>query len=132
MSKNGLWLLSLLLLAGCGVQGNWELRDVIPPEATGHYDIAAATFNADNTYLAKVRKADRTEVSRGTYDYNDWTRRLTLRSQGTERSYTATIWLGMQLRVECRTPQGKPMTAVMARSNQAVRPDAAGGQLKAR
>lgn len=134
MSRNGLWLLGLLPLAGCGMQGglvgNWELRDVRPPEATGHYDIAAATFNSDNTYLAKVRQGDRTETTRGTYSYDRWYRRLTLRSGGKERSYTATVWFGLQMNVEARTPEGKPLTAIMARSNEAVQPEAGRGEAK--
>jgi hypothetical protein len=129
MSKNGFWLLCLVPLAGCGLEGglrgNWELRNVTPPEATGHYDIAAATFNPDCTYVAKIRKNDRTEISRGTYDYDQWYRRLTLRSGGVERTYTATVWFGMQLNVETQTPEGKPMTAIMKRTREAVVPEVA-------
>lgn len=126
MSRNGFWLLCLVPLAGCGLQGNWELRNVTPSEATGHYDIAAATLNPDHTYVARIRKGDRTEISRGTYDYDPWTRRLTLRSGGKERGYTATLWLGMQMNVECQTPEGKLMTAVMVRSKETVSPEPAG------
>jgi hypothetical protein len=132
MSKNGFWLLCLVPLAGCGVQGNWELRDVRPEQAAGCFDIAAATFNPDCTYVARLRKGDRTEVSRGTYDYDPWSRRLTLRSYGVERSYITTIWLGMQLNVESQTPEGKPMAAVMARTNKAVMPEARGAQATTR
>jgi hypothetical protein len=124
MTKHGFWLSGLLLLAGCGVEGNGELRDVNPPEGIGHFDMAAATFKPDNTYVARLRKTDRTEISRGTYEYDGWRRALTLRSHGVERTYKATIWLWMQMRVEGTTPSGKPMTAVMARSNTAVAPEA--------
>lgn len=125
MSKNGFWLLWLLPLAGCGMtgmRGNWVLKEVIPAEAIGHYDIAAVTFNPDCTYVAKVRKGDRTEVRRGTYDYDPWSRKLTLRSGGVERSYTATLWLGLQINVKTQTPEGEPLTAILGRTKQAVAP----------
>lgn len=131
MSKNGFCLLCLLPLAGCGMsgmRGNWVLKEVTPAEATGHYDIAAATFNADCTYVAKVRKGDRTEISRGTYDYDPWSRKLTLRTGGVERSYRATIWLGLQMNVETQTPEGKPLTAVMGRTNESVTPQTPAAQ----
>lgn len=122
MGKLGWWLPGLVLMAGCGVEGNWELRDVKPPEASAHFDIAAATFKPDNTYIARLRKADRTEISRGTYDYDGWTRKLTLRSYGIERTYKATMLLWMQLRIEDTMPGGKPLMAFLARSGQAVAP----------
>src|SRR5690606_15188963 len=117
MYKNGFCLIALLSLTGCGmttVQGNWVLRDVTPPEATGHFDIAEARLNPDGTYIAKVRRGDRVETARGTYTYEDWGRQLTLRSGGVERTYTATIWFGVHMRVEGQTPDGKPLTAVLA------------------
>ena len=127
MGKHGFWLAGLLLLAGCGVEGNWELRDVNPPEGIGHFDIAAATFKPDNTYVARLRKAEHVEISRGTYEYDDWHRKLTMRSHGVERTYKATIWLWMQLRVEDLTSAGKPIIAIMARSGKVVTPPAANG-----
>ena len=122
MAKLGIWLTGLLLLAGCGVEGNWELRDVNPPEGLGHFDIAAVTFKPDNTYVARLTKADRTEISRGTYEYDDWRRSLTMRSHGIERSYRATIWFWLQLRIEDVTTAGKPITAILARAKTAVTP----------
>lgn len=120
MSKHGYWLAGLLLMTGCGVEGNWELRDVRPPEGIGSFDIAAVTFKPDNTYVARLRKTDHTELSRGTYEYDDWRRILTLRSHGVERTYTATVWLLWQMNVESQTSAGKPLTAIMARSNKVV------------
>jgi len=127
MRKRGLWLPGLMLLAGCGVEGNWELRDVNPPEAIAHFDMTAVTLKPDNTYVARLRKTDRTETARGTYEYDDWTRKLTLRSYGVERNYKATLLLGLQMRIEDTTPAGKPMTAVLARSRQVVMPRAPAG-----
>lgn len=131
MSRNGFWLLCLLPLAGCGMtgmRGNWVLKEVHPADATGYYDLAAATFHADCTYVARVRRGDRTELSRGTYDYDPWSRRLTLRSGGKERSYTATIWLGLQMNVQTQTPEGKPLTAIMSRSQDPVTAEAGAGR----
>lgn len=122
MRKCGYWLPGLVLLAGCGVEGNWELRDVDPPEAIAHFDMTAVTFKPDNTYVARLRKSDCTEISRGTYDYDDWTRQLTMRSYGVERNYKTTLLFGLQMRIEDTTPAGKPMIAVLARSNQVVTP----------
>jgi hypothetical protein len=123
MIKHGYWLVGLLLLAGCGVEGNWELRDVRPPEGIGSFDIAAVTFKHDNTYVARLRKADHTEISRGTYEYDDWRRVLTMRSHGVERTYTATIWLLLQMNVQSQTAAGTPLTAMMARSSKVVTPE---------
>lgn len=124
--------LGLALWAGCtqqngsasrepmfprGVQGNWVLKDVHPVEAAEQYGIAQAHFKPDLTFTAVSRHGTQLEQARGTYTYDEWTKQLKLFIGSQQRTYTAAVWFGNELRVEGDMPDGKKVAAVMIRSN---------------
>ncbi len=115
------------------VQGNWVLRDVKPPQSAAQFPMVAVTFNEDYTYVARmVKDGNRLETPRGTYTYDAWNRRLYLHSGGEQRGYGAVVWFGSELHLGGQTADGKPISAVMVRSNLRVEPLASTSERRSR
>lgn len=71
-------LVASSLLAGCGIEGKWALRDVDPTAARRDVPYQSFTFQDDGTYYAEALEADgRVGSQSGVYTYKDGA--LTLR-----------------------------------------------------
>jgi len=108
-------LLCLFVLTGCGIQGSWIMRDIKPPEARKYFNLAKATFNEDMTFEAVTVKDGQKSTSKGTYKYDNWTRKLTLYTNDKELEYSAIPWWIDMLRVEKKMPDGGKVTMTMTK-----------------
>ena len=109
----GLSMMSIVA-TGCGVEGSWVTRDVQPPEAKAAFNLIRVTFKPDMSYVAKAEKGGEPTDLKGTYAYDPWTKKLTLKTAGKERDYTAAAWwFGKELRIEKKMPDGKMMKATL-------------------
>ena len=105
-------LVILAFSAGCGITGDWVLHDVRPESAKQHFNISRIDFRDDLTFTVVASGEDgRQTESKGTYTYNEWTRKLKLRMGAKELDYTALTWWMSELRMQRGLEDGNKMEA---------------------
>ena len=117
-----IFLLGTMLLSGCGgqeLQGSWVIREFKPPEGQKYHNLAKVTFKKDMTFESIAVKDGEKTISKGTYKYDLFKKQLTLHTKGKELKYMALVWLGNELRITKKMPDGTKVTAYMDRPKTA-------------
>jgi hypothetical protein len=107
--------LSLLLLAaaGCGVEGNWRMKSVMPRVGHEGLTVARASFYPDHSFEAVMVEDCKTIKSKGTYEYDAWHDTLTLVTGGKTVVYKAFRKSCVRLKLEECSDDGEVITVVM-------------------
>lgn len=105
----------VLLAAGCGVAGEWELSQVDPTAARRDVDFQALTLQDDGTFYAEAMGPDGIRTISGTYTYDGGVLALTEHS-GLQHAYDVELADGGdQMRIHHLRRDGQVVRATFVR-----------------
>lgn len=82
--------LFVLMLSGCGVNGNWSLGTVDPTASRRNVEFHSLTLQKDGTFYAEAKEGSDIKTTSGTYTYRDGILHLTSHD-GESHTYDAKV-----------------------------------------
>lgn len=120
-ASSAILLVAAALVGGCGIQGQWTLKEVRPAIESENFTLARASFYPNNSFEALAVRNGDTFKAKGTYDYCSCNETLTLHMGDETRVYKASRKSCVRLEITETTDQGDAVTAVMRRVDKCDR-----------
>lgn len=111
----GLLTAAVASLCGCGVQGQWTLKEVRPAAGNEDFKVVRASFHPDRSFEAVVVRDGRTVKAKGTYHYCSCRGELSLHMADRTRVLKASRTSCTRLHARMAGDDGDSATIVLRR-----------------